>query len=220
MKTAKCLCLRASGEGPVHPRQRISRRLQTGLFLATKNAEDRTMNAPELIAPELALLEPLDALDLLVIRCGLAESQRIGAQPLIRGLGPTSFEGLRALCAPEQDLENGAAADRFDEFEELFELLLDHAAPLDQMGIWLAATIATAAQRDNHLWQDMGLPSRRELSAVLRQRFPTLATLNVGDMKWKKFFYRQLCGRAGVPICKSPNCADCIDHAICFGPEE
>ena len=31
---------------------------------------------------------------------------------------------------------------------------------------------------------------------------------------------RQLCQRAGVPICKSPHCADCCDYRICFGPEE
>ena len=24
--------------------------------------------------------------------------------------------------------------------------------------------------------------------------------------------------RAGVPICKSPHCADCVDYSICFGP--
>ena len=81
------------------------------------------------------------------------------------------------------------------------------------------AAIATAAQRDNHLWQDLDLPSRSELSAILQLRFPTLAAENTGDMKWKKFFYRQLCKRAEVPICKSPHCAECCDYAVCFGPE-
>ena len=38
-------------------------------------------------------------------------------------------------------------------------------------------------------------------------------------MKWKKFFYRQLCERSGMLICKSPRCADCVDYRICFGPE-
>jgi nitrogen fixation protein NifQ len=50
--------------------------------------------------------------------------------------------------------------------------------------------------------------------------FPALAARNVGDMKWKKFFYRQLCEHAAVPICKSPNCADCVDYRACFGPED
>jgi nitrogen fixation protein NifQ len=38
-------------------------------------------------------------------------------------------------------------------------------------------------------------------------------------MKWKKFFYRQLCLREEILICKSPTCADCCDQAKCFGPE-
>ncbi|MDO6388088.1 MULTISPECIES: nitrogen fixation protein NifQ [unclassified Uliginosibacterium] len=168
----------------------------------------------------IRLIDQSPSLEVLVLRCVLAESQRAGERPLIRGIGPASFAVLRETCLPGVELDNAdQPAARFDEFEELFELLLDYAAPLDPMSIWLAAAIATAAQRDNHLWQDMGLPSRRELNALLRQRFPSLAALNVGDMKWKKFFYRQLCERAGVPICKSPSCGVCVDHPVCFGPE-
>ena len=74
--------------------------------------------------------------------------------------------------------------------------------------------------RDNHLWQDMGLPNRALLSRLMAHNFPALAARNVGDMKWKKFFYRQLCEQANVPICKSPNCADCVDYRVCFGHEE
>lgn len=176
------------------------------------------MNAPDLSSRYLSATSP--SLECLVIRCVMAESQRIGARPLIRGLAPESFAALCAVCMPGCGLQNGDCEPVFDEFGETFELLLDYAMPRDQMSIWLAAAIATAAQRDNHLWQDMGLPSRRELSAILNQRFPALAALNVGDMKWKKFFYRQLCQRAGVPICKSPHCADCVDRRICFAPEE
>ena len=88
------------------------------------------------------------------------------------------------------------------------------------METWLAHTIATAAMGENHLWQDMGLPSRKVLSALMQKHFPSLAALNDKDMKWKKFFYRQLCESAGVLICKSPHCAECCDYRICFGPEE
>lgn len=48
--------------------------------------------------------------------------------------------------------------------------------------------------------QDMGLPSRKVLSQPMTERLWGLAARNLGDMKWKKFFYRQLCERAGVPI--------------------
>jgi nitrogen fixation protein NifQ len=67
--------------------------------------------------------------------------------------------------------------------------------------------------------------SARELDAVLLACFPGAAPLrplkrkNAGDMKWKKFFYRQLCEAAEVPICKSPSCAECCDYSVCFGPE-
>lgn len=176
------------------------------------------MNAPvQFLARLIADTPPLEQL---VIVCGLAESLRIGARPLIRGLDAASFAEMCAECIPGVPLDNGeSGAQTFDEFDELFELLMLHAEPCDRMSFWLAAVISTAAQRDNHLWQDMGLPSRRELSGILQKRFPRLAAANVGDMKWKKFFYRQLCQRAGVPICKSPNCADCMDYAYCFGPE-
>ena len=58
------------------------------------------------------------------------------------------------------------------------------------------------------------------LGAVLSSHFPALHARNDGDMKWKKFFYRQLCLKEEILICKSPTCAQCTDHAECFGPED
>lgn len=106
-----------------------------------------------------------------------------------------------------------------DEFADLVQLLLDHRAGPGAATELLCFSIASAALGENHLWQDMGLRNRGELSALMREHFPALVAKNVGDMKWKKFFYRQLCERAEVPICKSPHCAACCDYALCFGPE-
>jgi nitrogen fixation protein NifQ len=39
-------------------------------------------------------------------------------------------------------------------------------------------------------------------------------------MKWKKFFYRELCMRDGVLVCKAPICDICTDFAHCFGDKE
>jgi nitrogen fixation protein NifQ len=50
--------------------------------------------------------------------------------------------------------------------------------------------------------------------------FPALAALNTGDMKWKKFIYRQYCARDGIYVCPAPSCGVCIDYAKCFAPEE
>lgn len=106
-----------------------------------------------------------------------------------------------------------------DEFPDLLQLLLDHGARDDPHHRHVAHLVAAACMGGNHLWQDLGLPHRQALSQLLGAHFPGLAAKNSGDMKWKKFFYRQLCEREGVLICKSPSCAACCDYAKCFGPE-
>ncbi len=111
---------------------------------------------------------------------------------------------------------------RQDEVEDLIALLVDHAD--ESVGsradvLHIAWLLACASLGDHHLWQDLGLPSRDALTALMRRWFPGLVTLNVGNMRWKKFFYRQLCLREEILICKSPSCADCSDHPVCFGPE-
>lgn len=153
----------------------------------------------------------------------IEQSLRASRQPLIRGLSESCFQALLAEFFCGLSFANGercAAPQEFDEFDEIVELLLDHRASFAEQETWLAHAIASASMGENHLWQDLGLPSRDVLSRLMQTHFPSLAAKNIGDMKWKKFFYRQLCQRAGVPICKSPHCADCCDYRICFGPEE
>ncbi|MDZ5458367.1 nitrogen fixation protein NifQ [Azohydromonas lata] len=113
-------------------------------------------------------------------------------------------------------------ATRDDEVQDVRQLLLDHADPsagtpaeIEHM----ADTVAVACLGDNHLWQDLQLASRAELSALMRHWFPSLVVRNTGDMKWKKFLYKQLCEREEIFICKAPSCAVCTDHPVCFGPE-
>ena len=113
-------------------------------------------------------------------------------------------------------------AARGDEVADLMALLLDHADPVrgDQAQCRaVAEMVALACLGDNHLWQDLQLASRNELSALMRHWFPALVAKNHADMKWKKFLYRQLCEREEILICKSPSCAVCTDRPICFGPE-
>lgn len=107
-----------------------------------------------------------------------------------------------------------------NEYDDIVALLMDYRVGDSAETRQLCHAIATAAMGENHLWQDMGLGNRKEMSELLQAHFPKLVERNVGDMKWKKFFYRQLCERAGVPICKSPHCAACDDQPFCFGPED
>lgn len=147
-----------------------------------------------------------------------------GARPLIRQLSEAPFQKLVNEFFPGCELTNGEASPGLrpagtDEFDDLVGLLLDHRAEPTEERAWLAFAVATAAMGENHLWQDMGLGSRDVLSALMAEHFPGLHALNATNMKWKKFFYRQLCERAGVPICKAPHCRECCDYAVCFGPE-
>lgn len=114
----------------------------------------------------------------------------------------------------------GCEAMRGEEFGDLLDLLLAHRTRPDKESEWLAFAIATACMGNDHLYQDMGLPNRQILSELLSEYFTSLFVRNSGNMKWKKFFYKQLCDRSGVNACRAPSCQVCADYLKCFGPEE
>jgi nitrogen fixation protein NifQ len=108
---------------------------------------------------------------------------------------------------------------RQDEFEDLLGLLMDNmSGPGVETGM-MARWIAVSCLGENHLWQDMALPNRGALSSLMETHFKPLFDKNVNDMKWKKFFYKQICEREGFHLCKSPSCGECVDYQKCFGPE-
>jgi len=106
------------------------------------------------------------------------------------------------------------------ELDDIEHLLLDYRAGLRDSEVWLARMVAYGCAGRDHLWQDLGLANRSELSLLMETGFPALAALNTGDMKWKKFIYRQYCARDGIYVCPAPSCGVCIDYAKCFAPEE
>jgi len=124
------------------------------------------------------------------------------------------------VCRAEAEGGREDTALSLDEFDDLVALLLDHRNGDSEEFEWLACVVATACFGNNHLWQDMGLPSREVLSELLRQYFTALHDKNEGNMKWKKFFYKQLCERAHINVCKAPSCRVCSDYDQCFGPED
>ncbi|WP_307833665.1 nitrogen fixation protein NifQ [Candidatus Symbiopectobacterium sp. 'North America'] len=113
----------------------------------------------------------------------------------------------------------------------LTELQSHRKAECDQLANWLCEhlvedvapmhrIIASASLGFNHLWQDLGLDSRVELRELMTDCFPSLVALNVNNMRWKKFFYRQRCLHSeGELVCRSPSCDDCCEWAHCFAPE-
>lgn len=153
----------------------------------------------------------------------LTQALKSGKNPLIRGLPEAAFQGLIQNFFPGIRLQNSPANQNLpaaeDEYDDLVTLLMQHRHYQTLASEWLCHAIASASLYDNHLWQDMGLPNRNILSQLMQENFPSLAAKNSADMKWKKFFYRQLCEQAEVLVCKSPKCTDCCDYTQCFEME-
>ncbi|MDO9286137.1 MAG: nitrogen fixation protein NifQ [Aquabacterium sp.] len=131
----------------------------------------------------------------------------MGGRPLI-------YQPLAAIVARRTSRD-----DEVDDVRSLLIAFADPAAGSAEDIAQVAETIAVACLGDNHLWQDLQLPSRAELSTLMAYWFPALKARNDRDMKWKKFLYKQLCEREEIQICKAPSCAVCSDQPVCFGPE-
>jgi len=103
------------------------------------------------------------------------------------------------------------------ERDDLEAFLLAHAAPGDQRErCWMAGILVAGCLGRDHLWQDLGLWSRSDLTALIAFNFPKLHEMNDRNMRWKKFLYKRLCESDGIYVCRSPSCGECVDHADCF----
>jgi nitrogen fixation protein NifQ len=148
-----------------------------------------------------------------------------GALPQALGLAENQFAELLARHFPAAPLPPFPDAPAFklearaQEQEELRALLLEYRADADIEREWIADILVAASMGCDHLWQDLGVWTRADLSALIRENFPRLFALNDKNMKWKKFFYKQLCAREGVYVCRAPSCDVCVDYQACFGPE-
>ncbi|WP_424601895.1 nitrogen fixation protein NifQ [Bradyrhizobium sp.] len=106
-----------------------------------------------------------------------------------------------------------------DETAMVRDLLLMHRSSENETSCWLAAMIARRAMEPNHLWEDLGLRDRSELTRLLSRHFAPIAARNTRNMRWKRFFYRALCESDGFVMCTTPVCTDCRDFDLCFGDE-
>jgi nitrogen fixation protein NifQ len=143
-----------------------------------------------------------------------------GCLPADLGLGKAAHACLLSEYFPKLDTSGPQRAiEAIPEWEDLQKLLLAHRACEYPSELLIANIVATACAGRDHLWQDLGLANREELSKLMWVNFPALARANTGDMKWKKFLYRQLCSSEGIYVCPAPSCGVCKDYAKCFGPE-
>lgn len=137
------------------------------------------------------------------------------------GLSGADLAALRDRFAPGLDLPDldlprpEAGPDQ----QAIETLILWRAGVATPEARWLAAILARRAMETRHLWEDLGLPSRPWLSAMIAHFLPGLAAANARNMRWKKFFYRQICSDAAFSLCLSPSCDDCDERASCFAPD-
>lgn len=144
-----------------------------------------------------------------------------GVLPAGLGLDGANFARLWQdfFPGPHWPLVNGHHED-IPELEDIEHLLLDYRSGQRDSEVWLARIVACGCTGRDHLWQDLGLANRTELSLLMSVGFQPLAALNTGDMKWKKFIYRQYCARDGIYVCPAPSCGVCVDYPKCFSAEE
>jgi nitrogen fixation protein NifQ len=148
-----------------------------------------------------------------------------GVLPDYLGLEAEQFYALNELffpcCKLPTQAQSGSKLDfsRMLEKADLVNLLKQYSRRNTIESDWMIGILVAGCLGSDHLWQDLGLWSRPQLSAMLQYNFPELAAKNDKDMKWKKFLYKQLCEAEGLYLCRAPSCEVCVDYPKCFGPE-
>lgn len=150
----------------------------------------------------------------------------LGAMPDRLGLDSSQFASMMRQHFPGFEIRKlqmlGIELDpqRVDEMDELHRLLLQNRTQQHPSELWMVDIVVAGCLGNDHLWQDLGLWQRADLSALMQNNFAPLAERNVKDMKWKKFLYKQLCEAEGIYTCRAPSCEVCTDYDNCFGSEE
>jgi nitrogen fixation protein NifQ len=94
----------------------------------------------------------------------------------------------------------------------------DHTAHADDARC-LASIIAAASLRPDHLWRDLGLDGRDDVTAMLGRHYPELIARNTDNLRWKKFLAREVAQANGVAPTCAPGCPGCEDYGFCY-PEQ
>ena len=148
-----------------------------------------------------------------------------GAMPTKLGMQPQQFEqflnffDLPKAWAFHQQRQAVIESEREEEIEDLYSILLKNRTKGTETESWIARLVAIGCMGGDHLWSDLGLSKRSDLTAMLLENFGPLAKKNNWDMKWKKFLYRQLCETKRGALCRAPTCEECADYDECYSVE-
>lgn len=184
------------------------------------------IDSAALIYGRLMMARSGDAIEFPLASMLSSMSSGMGSMPDWLGLDDSAFAELMACHFPGFNAESlmipgvPLDEDRLGERDDLLKLLMGHRTQGNQSEAWLAQIIVAGCQANDHLWQDLGLWQRADLSKLMNDFFEPLARRNDKDMKWKKFLYKQLCNAEGIYVCRAPSCEVCADYDNCFGPED
>jgi len=182
--------------------------------------------APRDVYDGLMAVRQGDPIEETLARILASWSLGFGAMPLWLGLGESRFNAMLRQYFPGLPANSlpgiGLSVDpqRLDEMDDLRALLMRYRTGRSEGEILMADIVVAGCLGNDHLWQDLGLWCRTDLSRLMSENFAPLAALNDRDMKWKKFLYKQLCQTEGIYTCRAPSCEVCADYANCFGPED
>ncbi|MGY6272565.1 nitrogen fixation protein NifQ [Achromobacter denitrificans] len=103
------------------------------------------------------------------------------------------------------------------EFTRLLRALLDAwTSPAMDTTPWVTGVLARACLRPDHLWRDLGLSGREDVTALLARHYPGLAARNVRNLRWKQFLAYSARELAGQPLAPAPGCPGCEDYGYCY----
>jgi len=140
------------------------------------------------------------------------------------GLGHEAFAALMTRHFPgvpiSHALPEQPLADAPPFVGELIALLLqfDHpTTPADAADArCLATLLAAACLRPDHLWRDLGLSGRDDVTDLLTRHYPALVARNTGNLRWKAFLAQEVALAHGRPPGPAPGCPGCEDFGHCF----
>ncbi len=182
-----------------------------------------------LIAGQMPPIDPDQAFDLHVLACILSAAKAEVDEGGLSCRGTTGLEPqeLRQLMNRHfplaalsflADEEREDAPGALMEEEILRDLLLQHVAPGQPVSRLLARMIACRAMYEDHLWQDLGLLNRQELTRLLRRHFRH-SRRQSQQYEVEEIPLSQAVRERSFALCTAPTCRDCQDFENCFGEE-
>lgn len=140
------------------------------------------------------------------------------------GLGREELAALMARHFPgagvDMALPESPLADAPPFVDDLIALLLQFDQPdapaAAEDARYLATVLAAACLRPDHLWRDLGLSGRDDVTDLLSRHYPALVARNTANLRWKAFLAQEVALAHGRSPGPAPGCPGCEDFGHCF----